>query len=158
LPSHSSIDINFLLAIVDSWDSTNPGVGPDFLQISIDGVQIIQATFANASGSVTTPVGADIGGGLQHRGFNADWAERAYDAGDEPLLNIPHTSSSLTFELRAAGAGWQGTGNPFDGFDEAWGIDNLRVSVNTNSVPEGGSLALFVLGFANLCMMRRRRR
>jgi hypothetical protein len=31
IPAHDSIDVNFLLAIIDSWDGPSPGFGPDFI-------------------------------------------------------------------------------------------------------------------------------
>src|SRR5262249_49353682 len=50
--------------------------------------------------------------------------DSAYNVGlDSAFSNIPHTSSSLTVEWFASGAGWQG------GSDESWAIDNLEVIV-----------------------------
>ncbi|WP_048316980.1 hypothetical protein, partial [Crocosphaera watsonii] len=45
MPSHTSIDINFLLAIIDSWDGNHPTFGPDFFNVKVDGVSIFSETF-----------------------------------------------------------------------------------------------------------------
>jgi hypothetical protein len=49
----------------------------------------------------------------------------------EPAFeNIPHTSSTLTVEWFASGAGWQA------GDDESWAIDNVEVIVKGDPVGE----------------------
>jgi hypothetical protein len=157
LPSHDSIDIDFLLAIIDSWDSTNGSPAPDFFNVQLDGVSLLQHTYANASGSVTDATGTDIGSGCQGRGF-AGFCDRAFDAGDFAGLSVAHSSSTATISLFASGGGWQGGG------DESWGIDNLRVFVNTvenggggNGVPEPMTLGLIGAGLAGFALLRRRR-
>lgn len=97
LPEHTAIDINFLLAIMDSWDgdeNVSPQYAPDYFTVAIDGTEIVKVTAA-------------IGGGISHypgtplstmsqRGFNQDWMDLAFDMAMEPLLqNIPHTGSTL---------------------------------------------------------------
>src|SRR5467141_3538829 len=42
LPAHNSIDINFLLAFIDSWDSTDGSPAPDYFNVNLNGVNIFQ--------------------------------------------------------------------------------------------------------------------
>lgn len=146
LPEHKHISLSFLLAAIDSWDSTNGSVSPDLWRIEVDDFYF-ETTFAIASGSVNYSNLAAIvyegGGSLGWGGY----AEKAYDFGLETQLqNIPHTSDTVTIRIYAHGAGWQG------GIDESWGIDNLGVSVN--NIPAPGAMAL--LGVAGLVSRRRR--
>ncbi len=148
LPAHNSLSIGFLLAVIDSWDSDNGAPAPDLFNVTVDGVQVFQATFAIQSGSTNyvPPANGDIGG-LAQRGFNNSFNDRAYDLSlDSSLQNIAHTASSVTISFFASGNGWQG------GDDESWGIDNLRVSV---AIPTPGATGL--LAVAGLLASRRRR-
>ena len=51
LAAHDSIDLDFLLAVIDSWDGSNTSVAPDYFNVSIDGNIIYQETFDNFSSS-----------------------------------------------------------------------------------------------------------
>jgi MYXO-CTERM domain-containing protein len=146
LPAHTSLSLNFLLAVIDSWDGTNGNPAPDLFNVEVDGNLIFQTSFAHASGggNYVAPAGGQLF-------FNTNvgfwiYGESAYNMGLEPALqNIAHTSSSVTIRIFASGAGWQG------GEDEAWGIDGLEVTV----APTPGAAAL--LGLGGLAMGRRRR-
>jgi len=152
LPEHSSINLSFLLAIIDSWDADNhPSAGPDYFNISIDGNLLFRATFSNLTFDASQDYVPPPGGLLVTRssdtsefpelGFGGH-RESAYDMGLDPFFqNIPHTGGTLTVSWWADGAGWQG------GLDESWGLDNLRVAVN---VPETGSLVFLALGFLSV--------
>lgn len=157
LPGHTSLDITSLLAIIDSWDSNNGSCcSPDFFQIRVDGVTIFSDTYAIALGSIHNTQGlTDIGAGNQPRGFNGSWNDAAFNLENE-LQNIAHTASSLTIDFLGTGAGWQG------GTDEAWGIDNLLVTLNgvtppVTGVPEPITLSLLGAGLLGLGAIRRRR-
>lgn len=160
LPDHTSIDITALLAALDSWDSTNGDCcSPDFFQIKVDGTVVFEDTYAIALGSIHNTAGlTDIGGGNQQRGFNGGWSDAAFDLENE-LQNIAHTASSLTIGFLGTGVGWQG------GIDEAWGIDNLLVTLNgvtiqdppPGNVPEPMTLSLLGAGLAGIGWARRRK-
>ncbi|NIM95719.1 MAG: hypothetical protein GTO18_18620, partial [Anaerolineales bacterium] len=53
LPPHASVDINFLLAIIDSWDGSEAGEGPggcldchpDIFTVTVDGVTVFSEAF-----------------------------------------------------------------------------------------------------------------
>lgn len=127
LPPHSSIDINFLLAIIDSWDGSEPGgctiCHPDILTVTVDGMTVFSESFGfNNPSFVPTP--GVLLTEYTPLGFNPTFDDSAYDMGLYPVFDdIPHTASSLTIEWFASGGGWQG------GDDESWAIDNLEISL-----------------------------
>jgi hypothetical protein len=146
LPDHESVDINFLLAINDSWDGdlvniSGEWAGPDYFAVEVDGIKIFEETFdnfhpqLNVNGfqvrdpSYTPPVGvqlapASVNVPFPNLGWDA-WGESAFNMGLDPDFdNIPHTGSTLTIEWYAHGSGWQG------GLDESWGIENVQVILN----------------------------
>ena len=136
LPAHTSIDLHFLLAVIDSWDGNGPSTccGPDILTIEIDGQPILSAIFDNAwgNGSQTyfPPQGVVLVRAMElgFRDIDGHDQDSAYDIGKDPTFsNIPHTSGTLTVEWYASGENWQGDG------DESFAIDNLVVILNTVS-------------------------
>ena len=145
LPAHTSLDINFLLAIIDSWDG-------DTLSVLVDGTTIFSENFENSGVGTQTYV-PPAGGELARKvdlGFTVGgfWFDSAYDMGVDPIFDdIPHSSSSLTIEW-IPGQGWQG------GTDESFAIDNLTVTIN-GTVPEPSHLLM--LGLFAIGVQRRRR-
>ena len=170
LPSHSTLSISFLLAVIDSWDGANGAPAPDYFTIRVDGVLVFQQTFAIQSGSPgllqSTPGDHQIAGtGTGNLGFYV-YSDMAFDLagaltqGDLGLGfglgAIPHTASTAVIEFRAEGGGWQGNYGG-TGFDEAWGMDELVIGVDGGPViplPHAGGMAMAGLG---LLAMRRRR-
>jgi hypothetical protein len=151
LPAHDSLDVEFLMAIIDSWDGTANFPGPDFFNVRVDGNTVFSHTFAIQSGvsDYVPPAGGMLSGGsnLGFSGFN----DQAFNMYLEPVLHsIAHTASSVTIDWFASGGGWQGT------TDESWGIDNVRITTNL-SVPEPASLALSCIGALGSLLGRRRR-
>jgi len=129
-PAHTSIDLHFLLAVIDSWDGSGPSTccGPDTLTIKIDGQPILSAIFDNAWGNgsqtyfppqaVVLVRAVELG----FRDIDSHDQDSAYDVSNDPRFsNIPHTASTLTVERYASGGNWQGGG------DESLAIDNLVV-------------------------------
>lgn len=132
LPPHTSIDINFLLAIIDSWDGSEPGEGegactdchPDILTVTVDGNTIFSEAFGY-NGPVFEPPPGVLLEESASLGFNPDFDDAAYDMDLYPAFNeIPHSASTLTVEWFAEGDGWQG------GDDESWAIDNLEIIID----------------------------
>jgi hypothetical protein len=141
LGSHTSVNLSFLLAIIDSWD----GGDPDVFNVTVDSVSVFSEVFGNY-GAGQTFVGP-VYGGTNNYGYG-HWLDSAYDL-TPALLNIAHTSSTLQIDFYASGVGWQS--------DEFWGIDNLDISVN-GTVPEPASLLLVAAPLAGLALRRRFRR
>lgn len=122
LAAHTHIDLDLLLAVIDSWDG-NTGPAPDYFNITVDGVLVFQETFDTFDLNDQTydpPAGAILswGGNL---GFSS-WTDGAYDLGFDPgLHDIPHTAASVTIDFFASGSGWQA------GSDESWALENVAV-------------------------------
>lgn len=132
LPAHTSIDLNFLLAIVDSWDGIDsPCCGPDTFTVTVDGNPVFTEVFNNAvaggTQSYIPPPGVELVrmAELGFRDIDEHDQDSGYDMNNDPAFaNIPHTSSTLTIEWYASGPGWQGDD------DESWAIDNVEVILN----------------------------
>ncbi|YCM44110.1 Ig-like domain-containing protein [Verrucomicrobiaceae bacterium 227] len=128
LPPHESLSLQFLLAIIDSWDGNND----DFI-VTVDGVEIFNDTFRNTGTSQTYsyPTGTLIFRD-EEIGFTADadtYRDAAYDMSRDPSFrDIPHTASTATIRWFAAGNDWTG------GDDESWALENLKVTVSAAPV------------------------
>ena len=127
LPRHSSVNINFLLAIIDSWDGSLPGgcttCHPDVFNVRVDGIAVFGESFGFNGPTFVPPLGVLLA--ISPLGFNSDFDDAVYDMGLNPTFdNIPHTARTLTIEWFADGAGWQG------GDDESRAIDNLEIILN----------------------------
>lgn len=169
LPEHDSVDINFLLMFINSWDgvggSFGTGPGPDGLPqtlndkllVDVDGVNILDISndngdnFVDYAGAHLT-VNGNIFEHMHVRPPNTalGFKDSAYDMGPESLLTIAHTASTLTLDIYAGGPGWQGGG------DESWGMENVQIGVNVVPIPP--ALWLLGSGLLGLVGMARRRK
>jgi PEP-CTERM motif len=150
LPAHTELTISFTAAFLDSWDSSNGSPAPDWYEVYIDNNLVGQYTANNGSGSVTS-----IGGGslvAQYVQFDANqfFSDSVVDFAGDPVYNFAHSAPTLSFAIKAGGAGWQGD------TDEAIGIDNITVTLVP--VPEPGTWALLAGGLAVVAGVARRRR
>ncbi len=146
LPEHESIDLGFLLAVIDSWDGDRGApFGPDGLRISVDGEEIFAETFSNL-GSLnipaeafqsyqpnpgvwrTLPPAGEATGYIL--GFNNSYLDNAYDPRLDPQFQrIPHSSSTLTVEWSMYGDGVQ------DISDESFAIEDVTIRLNQSNSP-----------------------
>lgn len=132
LPAHNAISLDFLFAAIDSLDGTGAFPQGDFFRVSVDGNPIFRESFANATPqqiqSYVSPPGVELARriDLGFSGPGSYYTDSAYWLGGDALFaNIGHTGSTLTLEFVIEGPGIQ----PLD--DESWGIDNLRISIDT---------------------------
>lgn len=145
LPTHTSIDLEFLVAIIDSWDNSAP-YGPDHFNVQIDDNVIFSSLMIGSgvpnSGAPLMP--------RQHLGFRSkyDWhKDIAYDMGVGSLFRgIEHNADTLTVQWYASGSGWQG------GADESWAIDNISVTLNGVPIPNPEPTTMLLLGAGLLGM------
>jgi hypothetical protein len=167
LPGHTSVDVRFLLAIIDTWDGSGSSPGapiPDFFNVTLDGATIFSETFENFNlgGTQTyspppnvllTPSPYPELGFFIRPGSPPDFGDSAYDMGADPaFMNIPHSASTLTISWFASGAGWQGRfGSTQSNFDESWALDNVVIELNgVAAVPEPSSFVLVGLGLVSI--------
>jgi hypothetical protein len=138
LPAHDTLNLDFLLAVIDSWDGT------ELLIITIDGVTVFSHWFQLATGdasSYVAPVGGLLSSGV-NLGFSNSgyhYRDRAYNMAVEPAFTVPHTASTVTIVWKMSAVSgpaanqWQG------GNDESWAIDNVTVSVSGAPTGVGGT-------------------
>jgi hypothetical protein len=146
LAPHSTVDVGFLWAGIDSLD--NEG-----FVLTLDGTQI----FSGRWGLSVTPwfstyspaPGVFLGSG--NFGFTQGGYENndvAYDFAKEPSFKgIPHSSSTLTltWTLTGGGNGWEG------GSNESMALDRIEITTNA-AVPEPQSALLLGLGVGAIAM------
>ena len=137
LPPHTTVNLGFLLAAIDSLDGEGSYPSGDYFHIKLDGVTIFRESLANALQSQVQSYSPAPGALLSRRqdlGFSGPGGyhtDSAYDFTMEPRLRgIPHTASTLTLDYVIEGVGVQ----PLT--DESWAIDNLTVAVTNGAVPQ----------------------
>jgi hypothetical protein len=133
LPIHSSLDLDFLFAAIDSLDGEGAFPAGDHFRVDLDGVTVFRETFANAlpeqvqtyvpPAGVTLARRVDLGFG----GPGGYFTDSAYDMGQDPAFHgFSHSAARAVLTFTLEGDGVQ------DLSDESWGIDNLRVRVGNS--------------------------
>jgi hypothetical protein len=143
LGAHTEITVQFSLAIWDSVDA-NPGGYPygDRFVVDLDGSNVIDAPFGNYG--VPAPVGPGVAVAMPMANFGyGSWIDSARVVN----FTVAHTGGSATLAF--------GFPNSQGGSDEAFGLDNVSVSVT--AVPEPGTWLLMALGLVGLGALARRR-
>jgi hypothetical protein len=104
--------ITFDLYVLDSWDGSNAGIGPDTFRVLVDGAAVLDRTISQFDGPQTWDRPADVKGQL---GFSG-WADSIFRQ-----VPVRFTASASTVVLGFEGANLQEIN------DESWGIDNVSV-------------------------------
>ncbi len=159
LPPHDFISIGFLLAIIDTWDGEVAESGPDFFNVSLDGVVIFSESFQNAflgENNYAAPPGVLLVEKLQlgFRDASPNDRESGFSMGNDPIFQeIQHSASTAVIEWYASGAGWDHNGDG-GAADESWAIDDVFVTLSSIGDPptislskiDGNTLELFYSG------------
>jgi hypothetical protein len=157
LPEHTTLKLDFLLAVVDSWDGSRDA-NPDMFHVTIDG-QPVFAYYLQNFGGHATQNWPDWQSCILAEGSllkNSGWSDALYNAGLSAVFNpIAHTGSTVTINWWADGPGWQG-GGIYGENDESWGIDNLKVTVESAAVPVPGTVWLLVSGLIGIVGFRKK--
>ena len=128
LPPHRTLKVSFDLYILRSWDGNSPQYGPDRWSLDVDGGPVLlAATFSNNPKVSTQGSDQDY-----PRPQSPPWTGAATTNtmgckffGDSiyPLeFSFAHSSTNLVLNFRSSLFEGKGTA------DEAWGLDNVRVS------------------------------
>lgn len=148
LAAHSEITLGFSLAMIDTWDSvTNPPFGPDFFNVTADGVSVLSYSWDDVNGYLT-PVPSSVVETFAAADYGFD---STLDYGGAILVSFSHSGATLDLSFFASGAGWQGGG------DESWAIDSLVITSNAAPVPLPAGGVLLLGALAALGLTRRRR-
>jgi hypothetical protein len=148
MPAHTTVSIDFLLAVIDSWDGLTGGFSPDIFEVRVDGVTVFSAGYDIFDPNDQSPVRGTQLAYDAPLGFSG-WNDAAYDLASVPALHgIAHSNSDMFVEFLFPNT--QGVD------DESFALENLRISANTIDVPEPSVLVLLGLGLAGLGFSRRR--
>ncbi|MGA1825259.1 MAG: PEP-CTERM sorting domain-containing protein [bacterium] len=138
---HTQLSLEFDLYLFYTWDGNDTYYGPDWF--GLDGDIDMEWTFTNHQ-----PEGQSYPGSpdeIYGSGSTSTHVYRGLDPtgfGDEFLIS--HTDQ--TFNVAFTG--------PTTQSDEWWGIDNVRVTVN--SVPEPATCLLLLFGFTGLLGLKKK--
>lgn len=148
LGAHTTLTVDFDLAIIDSWDGDAGPASPDFFGVRLDGGLAYLGSFEYfRSGPQSTSVPVTTIFSQQNK-FGAFWWDQAYHVS----LVLPHVGASAVLDFLAGGNGWQG------GHDESWAIDNLVVQSDMNPVPVPAALPLLASALGLMGFVGRRRK
>lgn len=130
LPPHNFLNLDFLLAAIDSLDGDPPTPGGDYLSIKVDGFGVFQESFANARLTQHQSYNPPQEAILKRRedlGFSRgeDYLDSAYYTGFDPSFqDFPHTASTATIEVAFVSDFYQ----PCN--DESFAFENFRVEAS----------------------------
>jgi RHS repeat-associated protein len=132
LPPHTDAKISFDLFVINSWDGSHAGYGPDIWELKLqNGPTLLRTTFSNTEeDNHRQAYPQSYPGGDNAGGTGATEVDRlgyTYfgDSVYRLSFDVPH--SAITLTLNFAASGLQAVS------DESWGLDNVVVSLVTAS-------------------------
>jgi hypothetical protein len=128
LPAHRQVTVSFDLFVIQSWDGNNSFYGPDIWKLVADGQTILNTSFSNYGSFDQAYPGTYPGSSYPPRSGAAESDSLGYGIVGDTVYRLtytfPHTGGNLALQFSASGL--QGT-------DESWGLDNVRVKVDSFS-------------------------
>lgn len=157
LPSNTEVFVDFDLYVIQAWEGHGSGSGPDIWTLLADGATVISASFSNTNdapqsyptdydGGSPTDNGAGRGAAAHNTlGYLGHVEASQYPTGSpwddvtyRVSLALPHTADALTLDFAASGLEAV--------YDESWGLDNLSVSVNSDTTDEDTPISMALAG------------
>jgi hypothetical protein len=141
LKPHSFLTVSFDLYVLKSWDGNNPTYGPDRWRLRVQGgPTLLETTFSN-----NPKTGADLSrqnypvANSPHRSGAASVNTLGYTFYGDSIYHFrftfPHAGDTLMLDFSSSLFEGKGTD------DESWGLDNVRLSSNSD-----GPLAALAAG------------
>ena len=149
LAPHSTVTVTFDVALIDSWDGTNPIWGTDLFNFAADGNVIFSEVAGNSR--FTNRLG-DESFGLNTNLFgNSIFNDSIYTLS----FTFAHTGDTLDLSFFGSGTG---VGAGFQGLnDENFAIDNIVVSTDASEVPLPAAAWFMGAGIAAYTASRRKK-
>ena len=173
LGAHTGGMLLFKLFVIDSWDG-NGGMGPDRFQVTINGNNAFDASFADPqfAASRTQSFGSQFDGGATKNapGTGAAqnsqlgawfWLGEVFDDGEAEDGSVYEILVPFTDEASNLVIGFHGHTDNQGMFDESWGLDDVKVTLNPGDVvgtPEPASIGLVATGLIGIGAFARRKR
>ena len=133
LKPHTLVTVAFDLYILKSWDGNNQTYGPDRWALRVqNGPTLLDTTFSDnpKTGADLSEQNYPVANSPQQTGATSVNTLGYSFYGDSIYhltVNSPHTGDTLI--LSFASSLFEGKGTD----DESWGLDNVRVSINSNA-------------------------
>lgn len=147
LKPHTFMTISFDLYVLKSWDGNNPTYGPDQWRLRVhDGPTLLETTFSNnpKTGLDLSQQNYPVANSPQQSGAASVNTLGYTFYGDSIYhfaFNFPHAGDTLMLDFSSSLFEGKGTD------DESWGLDNVRVSSNSDG-PIAASAAAPSVGLA----------
>ena len=133
LKPHSFMTVAFDLYVLKSWDGNNSRYGPDRWRLRVqDGPTLLETTFSNnpKTGADLSLQDFPLANSPQQSGASSVNTLGYTFYGDSIYhlsFNFPHAGDTLMLNFSSSLFEGKGTG------DESWGLDNVRVSSNSDA-------------------------